>query len=186
MGLGDERVGRIDHRRLGRAGEELGWVGHEVLVESVLAGDEDDESVVGAATGPARLLAERRDRPRKGGKDGGIEPADIDPELEGARRHDAGELTGEEAPLGLPALRRKVSGPIRGDSVGEVGGEPLPGPAVDELGPLPVPGEDDGGDAGRDEVDEGVGRHGESRSAEGVVGFEERRVAESDPPPSPP
>ncbi len=82
MGLGDERVGGVDDRGFGPALEQLIGMGHEVLVEGVFTGYQDDERLGRPSPGPPRLLAEGRDRSREGGQHSRIQTAYVDPQLE--------------------------------------------------------------------------------------------------------
>ena len=75
------RVRVVEDRRLDPAAEQHLRLAHEVLVERVLARDEDREAVA-AAAGAAPLLAQPRDRAREADRDRAVEQADVDPELE--------------------------------------------------------------------------------------------------------
>ncbi len=62
------------------------------------------------APGPARLLAQRRQRAGEAVDDDRVEAADVDAELERARRDDTGELACGERVLELAPLLRQVPG----------------------------------------------------------------------------
>ena len=113
-------VGRIDDRRFGRPVEQLFGVGHEVLIEGVLAAHQHRQRLLDAAPGPAGLLPERGDGPRVGGEHGRVEAADVDAELEGVGRHHPPELAGEEIGLDLAAFLRQVAAPVGGDGFGDL------------------------------------------------------------------
>src|SRR5204863_260724 len=92
MRAGDGGIGGIDDRRLERAREELIGVRHEVLIERVGLRDEDDERFAVLPPHTADPLPGRHDAAGVADEDADIEPADVDAELEGARRHDADEI----------------------------------------------------------------------------------------------
>ena len=107
----DPAVLVIEDRRFDAAAEQGLGLAHEVLVERVLACDEDGEALPPAA-GPAPLLAEARNGAGEADRDHRVEGADVDPELERVRRADAEELAREEPLLDLAPLRRRVAGAI--------------------------------------------------------------------------
>ena len=80
----DARIRVVEDRRLDRPREQRLRLAHEVLVERVLARDQDGEAGA-AAAGPSPLLPQRRDRPREADRDRAVERADVDPELERVR-----------------------------------------------------------------------------------------------------
>src|SRR5438094_1433517 len=102
MAVEDAVVLVVEDRGLDPSAEQRLRLAHEVLVERVLAGDEDGEPVPTAARA-APLLTQARDRPREAGRDHAVEQADVDPELERVRRGDAEQLACREAPLDLAA-----------------------------------------------------------------------------------
>ena len=71
-----------------------------------------------AAAGASPLLAEARDRAGKADRDGGVEVADVDPELERVGRGDAEELALDEPPLDLAPLLRRVAGAVGSEARG--------------------------------------------------------------------
>src|SRR5581483_1383755 len=127
------RVCVVEDRRLDTAPEQLARLAHEVLVERVLAPDEDREAVA-AAPRAAPLLPERRDRAGKPDRDDRVEQPYVDPELERVRRGDAEQIAFGEAPLDLAALRARVPGAVGGES--RVVAEALGREAMHELGRL--------------------------------------------------
>src|SRR3972149_11756435 len=77
-----------------------------------------------------------RDRPRITHQPRGGEPADVDAELQGARRDHPEQVSVEETALDPPALLRQVARAVGADTSGQRGcvllqrgaGVPLPGP----------------------------------------------------------
>ncbi len=109
----------IEDRGFDRTAEELLRVTTEELVERVIARDVEGEAVSLAATGPAPLLAQARDRAREGDRDRGVEVADVDAELERARRDDAEQVAAYESALDLAPLLWRVAGAVGSDHVRE-------------------------------------------------------------------
>ena len=68
MAVEHARVRVVEDRSLDSTAEQRLGLAHEVLVERVLAGDEDGQPVP-AAAGAAPLLAQARDRPREADRD---------------------------------------------------------------------------------------------------------------------
>ena len=96
MGKQHEGVREVDDRGLGRTGEHLARVGHEPLVELIGSGHQHGQRTLRRAPGTARLLAQRRHGAGEPVDDTGVEPADVDAELERGRGDDPGELTVEQ------------------------------------------------------------------------------------------
>ena len=67
------------------------------------------------ASGPADLLAHRRQRARKPVQHDGVERTDVDAELERAGGDHPTELAARELRLQLAALGGEVARPVRGD-----------------------------------------------------------------------
>ena len=114
VGEQDVGVGRVDDGGLGRPGEDLLGVGHEPLVELVVAGHEHGDGLLALAPGPPRLLPERGDRAREAVEDAGVEPADVDAQLEGGGGDDGPQPAGEQLGLDLAALGGQVAAPVGG------------------------------------------------------------------------
>ena len=112
------RVRVVEDRRLDRPREQRLRLAHEVLVERVLARDQDGEPGA-AAAGPAPLLPQRRDRPGEADRDRAVERADVDPELERVGGRHAEQLARHQPLLDLAPLRGRVAGAVgrqpRGD-----------------------------------------------------------------------
>src|ERR1700735_5340372 len=120
----DLAVAWIEDRGLDRAPDELVRMAAEELVERVLAGDVDRQTAA-ATAGPSPHLAQAGDRPRERHTDGGVELADVDPQLEGVGRDHAEQLARGRAALELVALGRRVPGPVGSDPFGDLGVEPI-------------------------------------------------------------
>ncbi len=115
LGAGDERVVGVDHRGLGRAGQQLARMACVPLVELVVAGDEHGRGASGRAAGTPDLLAHRRQRAGEPVQHDGVERTDVDAELERARGHDAAEVTARESGFELAPFGGEVAGAVRGD-----------------------------------------------------------------------
>jgi hypothetical protein len=112
------------HQRLG--------LPHEELVEGVLARHEHGQARAAPAGAPP-LLAQARDRPREAHRDGAVEQADVDPELERVRGGDAEELSLDEPALDVAPLGRRVARPVGGEARSRLRIEAVGGEAVDQL-----------------------------------------------------
>ena len=106
----------VDQRRLDSAPEQRFRLGDEELVEPILARDQHREPAR-PASGPTPLLAERRDGAREADRDGTVERADVDPELEGVGGGHAEQLAVDEPALDGAALLRGIR-----PGTGRVGG----------------------------------------------------------------
>ena len=106
------RVRVVEDRRLDPPAEQRLRLAHEVLVERVLARDEDGGPVP-APPGASPLLPQARDGAREADRDRAVEQPDVDPELERVRRRDAEQLALDEPTLDVAPLRRRVARPGR-------------------------------------------------------------------------
>jgi hypothetical protein len=88
------RVLVVEDRGLDPALEQRLGLAHEVLVERVLARDQNRETVAPPARAPP-LLAQRSDGSREADGENAVEEADVDAELEGVRRGDSEQLAFE-------------------------------------------------------------------------------------------
>ena len=113
----DVRVVRIDARRLGGPPEQVTRAAHEVLVDRVVVSHEHHQRRRAAATRTARLLPDARQRGRRAHQYGGIEPADVDAELERVRAHHAAQRAREQRLLDGPALLGQIAAAIRFDAL---------------------------------------------------------------------
>ena len=84
------------------------------MVQRVVAGDEDDERLLLRPPRPAGLLPQRGERARVAGEHDGVEPGDVDAELQGVRRRDAEQVARPTAPA--PARAAPRAGSRRGRS----------------------------------------------------------------------
>ena len=71
-----------------------------------------------APPGAPEALPGRGDRARVAGADDGVEPADVDAELERVGRDDAEDLAGAQLPLDLAALLGQVAAAVAHDARG--------------------------------------------------------------------
>ena len=158
MGEQHVGVGRVDDGRLGRAGEDLGGVGHEPLVELVVAGDEHGDGLLALAPGPARLLPERGDGAGEAVEHAGVEAADVDAQLQRRGGDDRPQPPGEQVVLDLPALGGQVAAPVGGHAVAQLPGEAALDLGGHHLGPPPAAAEGDRAVALEDQPGHEVGR----------------------------
>ncbi len=158
MGVQHVGVGRVDHRRLGRSGEDLVGVGHVPLVELVVAGHQDHDRLLGLAPGPTGLLPHRRDGAREAVEHACVESADVDPQLERGGGDDAAEVTAEQLALDLSALRGQVAAAIGPHLLGQLDRQPSSYLRRDQLGALAATAEGDGAVAPSDELGDEGGR----------------------------
>ena len=78
----DIRIGRVEYAGLHRlAQQRLGMV-DQIGIHRLIAGDEYYERALPAAAGAPGLLPKTGDGPREAGRDHGIEPTDVDAQLE--------------------------------------------------------------------------------------------------------
>ena len=161
----DPRVGMVEDRRLDPALQQRLGLAHEELVERVLAGDEHRQAVT-AATGASPLLPQARHRAREADRDGAVEEADVDAELQRVGGRDAEQLSLDQPPLDLPPLRGRVAGAVGRQPGRRLRVEALRSEAVDELDGLAALGEADRAQAARDKLREEPGALPEGAGAE--------------------
>ena len=137
MAVEHSRVGVVEDRRLHPPAEQRLRLAHEVLVERVLARDQDRQAV-SAPSGPAPLLAEARHGAGEAGRDHAVEQPDVDAELERVGRGHPEQLAGGQPLLDVPPLCRRVPGPVRREPVAVLRAEPVDGEPVDQLCRLPA------------------------------------------------
>ena len=111
-------VGRVGDRRLDRPAEDRARVVGEVVVQRVVAGDEDDQRLLLRAPGAAGLLPQRRQRARVAGEHDRVQPGDVDAELQGVGGGDAQQLAGRQRPLQLAPLLGQVAAAVGVDPAG--------------------------------------------------------------------
>ena len=114
-----EHVGvvRVEDGGLDRCAEQRLGVVDQVGVERVVAGDQHAEGVLAAAPGPADLLPQRRAGAREAGHQHGVEPGDVDAELEGV-----GGGQPEQPPAAQRLLERAA---LLGQVAAAVGRDPV-------------------------------------------------------------
>ena len=83
-----------------------------VLVDRIAGRDEDGRARLEASAGAPDALPGRGDRSRVAGQDGGVEPTDVEAELERVRAHDAEHLAAAQSALDGAPLGRQVAAPI--------------------------------------------------------------------------
>lgn len=115
-------VGRVDDGGLGRAVEHLGGVGHEPLVELVVAGDQHGQRRARVPTGPTGLLPHRRDGAREAVEDAGVEATDVDAQFEGGGGDHPQEASFEELGLDVAPLGRQVAAAVGANELAVDGG----------------------------------------------------------------
>src|SRR5581483_4112600 len=121
----------------------------------------------------APLLPEARDRARKADRDGAVEQADVDAELERIGRGHAEELSLDELPLDIAPLLRRVPGAVRREPYRRVGVDTLRRHSVHELRCLPALREADRSQAALDERRIHAGRLTERGRPEAELGVEQ-------------
>ena len=141
----------------GRVKTSVG-VGHQPLVELVVAGHEHGHGLLALAPGPPRLLPQGGDGAREAVEDAGVEAADVDAELEGGGGHDGPEAPGEQVGLDLATLGGQVAAAVGGHAVPQLPGEPALDLGGHHLGPSSAATEGDGAMAVEDHAGHQVGR----------------------------
>ena len=115
------RVGRVAHGRLDGRAEDRRRVMHEIRVERVVAGDQDRERVVAGPTCPSGLLPQGCAGAWPAAQQHGVEPGDVDAELERVGRGDPHQPPVAQLRLELAPLLGQVARPVRRHARGEVG-----------------------------------------------------------------
>ena len=173
------RVARVDHGVLGRPVEQLLVMLREVLVERVVLRHEDGERLGLATPRSARLLPHRRSGPGIARQHGGVERADVHPELERARGRDREQLAVRELPLDRAAVLGEVAGPVALDPCSHPWvGEPTTGELGEQLGSTPAPREPDRARAKVDEPGHRPRRFGQRAPSRPGLVIDHRRVPE--------
>ena len=108
------RVRRIRDRGFGRPVEQLLRMARQVLVELILAGDQQPQPRAPAA-GAAPLLAQRRHGAREAHGDRAVEHADVDAELERAGGDHAEQGAVRQSAFDRATLLGRVAGAVGGD-----------------------------------------------------------------------
>ena len=128
----DQQVVRIDPAELGGAGKKVIGVLHDELVQGGAAGDEEGQALARAPPRPPGLLPGAGDGAGIAAEDRRLQVADVDPQLQGVRRHDPHHLAAAQACLDLPAEVGEVSPAVARDELG-VHGLPLCEPVLQVL-----------------------------------------------------
>ena len=119
-----------DSRLDGSVEDQLGML-QQVGIERILPGEQHHQGLPPRATGPARLLPERRQLPREPGHEHRVDARDVNAELQRVRGGQPKELPGLQCRLQVAAFHRQVAAPV-GRDPGGIGGEFCRGQA-DEL-----------------------------------------------------
>ncbi len=149
----------VEEERLAGPGEKLVGMLQQILVEGIRQGDERGQRFAAAPPHSARALPGRHHAAGETDQQTGVEPPDVDAELERRGRDHRVELAREELRLDLAALFREESGPVAGHPPRQRAVLALQ-PAVQELGDAARLGEDDGLLARLDERRQKVERQG--------------------------
>ena len=134
---------------------------HEEGVDRLVASHEHAERRLPVATGSSHLLPERRPRAGEAHADDGVEPADVDAQLERVGGGQAEQVARAEPVLQGPPFLGQVPAAVGGHPGGQLGGdlaEALLRASGDGLCPSPGPREDEGAGAVQHQVGEHVGR----------------------------
>ena len=152
---------------------------HEVLVERVVLGHQDRERVGVATARTAGLLPHRCARAGIAGEHGGVERADVDPELERVRGRDRQQFAVRQLALDRPAVLRQIAGSVRLDACALLRVAHVPPCELrQQLGGAPGPGEADRADVLLDELRHQPRRLGERAPSCAGVLVDDRRVPE--------
>ena len=116
----DVRVGRVGDGRLDRPAEDRPRVVGEVVVQRVVAGHEHDQRLLLRPSRPAGLLPQRRERSRVPGQHHGVEPGDVDAQLEGVGGGHAQQVAGRQRALQLASFLGQVATAVGVDPAHEV------------------------------------------------------------------
>ena len=114
------RVLRVNHAGLNRGVKHMLRVMHHKRVQRVVPGDQHRQPLV---PGPARtpgLLPQRRQRARPPRDHHHVQPADVNPQLQRARRGHRPQLAPAQTRLQSPALLRQVPAPVGRDRGGQL------------------------------------------------------------------
>ena len=117
----DIRIGRVENAGLHRPAQQGLRMVDQVGIHRLIAGDEYYERALPAAAGAPGLLPKARDGPREACRDHGIEPTDIDAQLEGGGGGDAEQGGVVKRALQLAAVLGQVTGAVGGDALGKIG-----------------------------------------------------------------
>src|SRR5439155_6760291 len=119
MWIQDVWVGVVDHGGFVRPAEDLRRMTDDVLVQGVVLCDEYHERALLRAPRTPRLLPRPGDGSGVARDDAGIEPADVDAELERGRCGDPEQRTIRQIAFEGPPFLGKVSRAVRRDAAGD-------------------------------------------------------------------
>ena len=156
----------------------------DVLVDGRGRGDEDGDAHRLPAAGAADLLPGRGDGAGIAGEDGGVQPADVDAELQRVGADDAEHLAVAQAPLDGPPLRGQVAAAIAAHPRPRAAAfaERLADRREQQLDGRPRPPEDDGLAAGPQERQRPALGEREGRAARAGRRIEQWRIDEEEVP----
>ncbi len=143
MAAKQEGVTRIHHGGFHRAFEEIPGVLHEVLIQGVRHGEQEDGAApVLAAHTPAPLPC-CGDGARIADQDCHVQPADVDAHFQSACGDDTVQLAGLQSLFDLPPFAGQITRTVGAEFFRQLRRR-LQGPLMDQLGDLARFGEDDG------------------------------------------
>ena len=119
MGLKDFGIERIYYRVLIPALEESVRVVHNVLIECILVGDQHYGRFPPAPSNTSPPLPGGHDCPRIADKNTQVQPAYVDPKLQGACGYDRAKSSAGKLLFDYSPLLGQKSGPVRADLVSE-------------------------------------------------------------------
>ena len=106
------RIIGIDDGMLGRLSEEIIGMAGKVLIDRIVAGQENGQAFVVAAACPPGLLPGAGDRAGITGQQDHVERADVDTQLQGVGRGHTPQLAGEQLALDLASLAGQVAAAV--------------------------------------------------------------------------
>ena len=143
-------------------------MGDQVGVERVVAGHENPQASLALASGAADLLPHRRTGAREPRHHDGVEPVDVDAQLESVGGRHRQQISALEAALDLAAILGKVAAAVGRHLVGQVGVDLRQrgaGLQRDGLGAAPAAYERERTNPVGHEVSDQVGRLGRRRAS---------------------
>lgn len=111
---------RINYGALESPAEKILGMMHEILIQSIGLGDQNDKRFPVCPAYPASSLPRNRYRARVAHQNADIQSADINAQFQGAGGDYSQILSGNKLAFDFPALFRKKSGPIGADLAPQV------------------------------------------------------------------
>ena len=145
------RVVWRDEGVLGTAVQQCVRMAHQILIERVIARDQDGERLLVAAAGPSRLLPCAGDAARIADQHRGVESSHVNAQFQRVCRRNAQQPAIEKLPFNLPTLGWQISGAVRLDPLAKRRrglGQRATNISRDQLGGLSRTREDDVSNAG--------------------------------------